>query len=969
MVFYSNCNKQSYPQVSTAMLSRLLSPHFCPTCRSNLLAVFDSASCESSRPRAFLLPFLKSSQQTNATRRFSNSQLCRRDGNDAKSAPALSKNDSAILSRATGSQQEAQIGEREPRPAIEDKHLGQDLGGRTSAGLPPEWPGQTRENEASLESMATLSLSGANAESVVREARQAFRESLPRDVLNNEEFKLYRRLDDDPIQSTVEDAEGIAEPAENSAPDSGKLSELVGDDGQRLSYSSEGRKTGSSEVQHSEFSPNISASPVARRQSMTDWDSSSDAVEYSPINNQVQKIAEELDGEVYDADEVDSSDWDQDSSSSERRAHPLTALGRFATYPRTVYLPQDAVIKPVEHLLSDYSNKHLKDVCERTFGGGGLPNSPLTPRSSRTMPQVPVPLSASQHSMGEMEANAFMTVIMPSTYAAIYSVLVEIRKRLGTSWLNRLLVQEGGPRILDVGAGGAGVIAWRDIIKAEWEALHSSDGNAPPTPVGKAVVLTGSDTLRHRSAALLENTTFIPRLPDYVHIRDTATLDDDRPAPQRKEFDIIIASHTLWPFKEEWERKQHVQNLWSFLDPDGGVLILIEKGVPRGFEAIAGARELLRERYIASPDSQTYDNSLESPLSDDAPQTQKGKGMIIAPCTNHSRCPMYPVSGMSRGRKDYCSFQQRYIRPQFLQRILGAKDRSHDDVDFSYISILKGKDLREQSATSFGGLEDPSSASQNLTAERLTPDQVTDQAFEGFPDIEKPSESESNTAMTSIKIAESADSLTSLRDLPRLVYQPLKRRGHVTLDVCTPAGKIERWTVPKSYSRQAYRDARKSNWGDLWGLGAKTRVARNLRLGGPGTKEGEKAQKQKNRMMDKAAELAEKMEEERLADIEGVEELERDMQSGFVDMAVPDAKTERRPKQAMKKRQALVEDEASDAEDAKVARALAEWEAEFEQDKRIGRKSVRSVREGTKTKRQAPRVAPVWHGRRHADIE
>jgi ribosomal protein RSM22 (predicted rRNA methylase) len=369
--------------------------------------------------------------------------------------------------------------------------------------------------------------------------------------------------------------------------------------------------------------------------------------------------------------------------------------------------------------------------------------------------------------MGEMEANAFMTVIMPSTYAAVSSVLVEIRKRLGTSWLNRLLAQDGGPRVLDAGAGGAGILAWRDIARAEWEALHSSDRNTPLAPVGKAIVLTGSDTLRHRSAALVENATFIPRLPDYVHIRDTPTLEDDRPVSQRKEFDIVIASHTLWPFKEEWERKQLVQNLWSLLSSEGGILILIEKGVPRGFEAIAGARELLRERYIASPGSQTYDNSLESPLSDESPQTQKGKGMIIAPCTNHNRCPMYPVTGMSRGRKDYCSFQQRYIRPQFLQRILGAKDRSHDNVDFSYISVLKGKDLREHLATSFGGLEDPSSAPQYPLSERLTPDQVTDQAFEGFEHIEASVNNEPDNAMTPTGSLESGRPLPSLRDMPR----------------------------------------------------------------------------------------------------------------------------------------------------------------------------------------------------------
>ena len=874
----------------------------------------------------------------------------------------------AVPPGATGLHSEAASTERpEPSAAVQDTRLKQDLNGSTLAA--PESPEQDILNEAAQKSVTALRLGGANSESVVREARQIFGESLPEDGLNNEEFKLYRRLYDDPIQESAEDAEEPSDPIHNSTPDAEKAPQLFGDDGEPVNHSPNGdvgQEVDSIDVQDSESTRMISQSPVTRNQSIDE--------QFDSINDRVQKVAEELGGEVYDDDQVEPSELDEEAS-SDQRVHPLTRLGRFATYPRTVFLPQEAVIKPVEHLLSDYSNKHLKEVCERTFGGGGLPNSPLTPRSGRTMPQVPVPLSASQHSMGEMEANAFMTVIMPSTYAAISSVLVENRKRLGSSWLSRLFTQEGGPRILDAGAGGAGIIAWRDIVRAEWKVLHSSDRNAPPAPVGKAIVLTGSDTLRHRSAALLENTTFIPRLPNYVHVRDAATLEDDRAAPTRKEFDIIIASHTLWPFKEEWERKQHIQNLWSLLHPDGGVLILIEKGVPRGFEAIAGARDLLLERYIASPDSQTYDNSLESPLSDEAPQTQKGKGMIIAPCTNHNQCPMYPVAGMSRGRKDYCSFQQRYIRPPYLQRILGAKDRSHDDVDFSYISVLKGRDLREQTAISFRDLEDPSAAPHTSTPARLTCGQATDQAFEGFEHVERPLEVNSDSAMA-IETADPAGGLPPLRDMPRLVYLPLKRRGHVTLDVCTPAGQIERWTVPKSYSRQAYRDARKSSWGDLWALGAKTRVARNLRLGGPGTKEGEKVQRLKNRIADKAAELAERMEEEGLADMEEIEELERVTESRVDGVAAgPARKVKRRLPQGVKNKQQqpkfLVEnrDEADRPEDVFVTRALEEWDEEFAQDKRVGRKSVRSVREGTKTKRQTPRVAPVWHGGRLAGVQ
>ncbi|PWY96917.1 hypothetical protein BCV70DRAFT_168052 [Testicularia cyperi] len=51
---------------------------------------------------------------------------------------------------------------------------------------------------------------------------------------------------------------------------------------------------------------------------------------------------------------------------------------------------------------------------------------------------------------------------------------------------------------------------------------------------------------------------------------------------------------------------------------------------------------------------------------------------------------------------------------------------------------------------------------------------------------------------------------------PRLVKPPLKKGGHVTFDACCSSGNIERFTISKSSGRQAYQDARKSKWGDLF---------------------------------------------------------------------------------------------------------------------------------------------------------
>jgi ribosomal protein RSM22 (predicted rRNA methylase) len=49
----------------------------------------------------------------------------------------------------------------------------------------------------------------------------------------------------------------------------------------------------------------------------------------------------------------------------------------------------------------------------------------------------------------------------------------------------------------------------------------------------------------------------------------------------------------------------------------------------------------------------------------------------------------------------------------------------------------------------------------------------------------------------------------------RIVRHPLKHSGHVQLVLCTSEGKIEKRTVTRS-SKEAYKRARKAQWGDSW---------------------------------------------------------------------------------------------------------------------------------------------------------
>lgn len=715
-------------------------------------------------------------------------------------------------------------------------------------------------------------------EEIVREIRELCGEHLPEGVLNDAEVLVYKRLYGEPLpwppEGEIEDMEDEEEPQTHGE------QQLFNADGTRSRYTSDENFQGSgSGTQPLRPQGDIDLGTASVKESF-----GNEAAPNKPFNQRMRDVAESLGAQLVEPFEAserheiaeDSEAEDQEEFEPTERAHPLTTLGKFSTKPSTIFMPHDEFLEPVQIMMSNFSNKHLKDTAERTFGGQGLPNSALTPRSAQGKQQRPIPLEASQHSMGEMEANAFVTTLMPPVYASITSVLIETRKRLGSTWLNNLLQKTGGPRVLDAGAGGAGILAWNEIMNAHWGSLHSSDRSPPPAPQTKAVVLTGSDALRTRASGILENTTFVPRLPDYIHTRSGPTLDDDRPAQRKKQFDVIIASHTLFGLQEEWMRKQQVQNLWSLLSDEGGVLILIEKGIPRGFEAIAGARELLLQRHIATPEghSTVYDNDTDSD-----PIYEKEKGMIVAPCTNHQSCPMYKIPGISRGRKDICSFQQRFVRPPHLQRVIGGSDRNHEDVDFSYISVMKGEDLRTRTFNDWQSIADPLSAPQ-ASSTTMGPSAEKSWMMEvkgGFEDVTPHTLAPGSDAKGDRSYM---SSVPPMHALPRLIYPPLKRRGHVTMDLCTPAGQIERWTVPKSFSKQAYRDARKSKWGDIWALGAKIHTARNLRLGTPDGKDAKIKFGRAARLQNQAADMLERMEDEKLADMEMEGELEESILQG-----------------------------------------------------------------------------------------
>lgn len=662
-----------------------------------------------------------------------------------------------------------------------------------------------RDNSTNIEALQTKD----EIEKVVRDAKQRFRDTLPKGYLNEEEYRLYERLYGAPLRETTPEDVGIPEHADMGGSTSDGqgvlLRELADGEFEEVSYElaeqavPDGGAMDNSVIEKEPGYIDLLARSDRERAALEQLQRDFEAAERAQEESAYAAAEEELVDEDVPKDSQDGASWtiedyptyQQTPSGEARRFHPYTLQGRFHGSPVEVLLPQDRLVKPLQSLLGRTHLDHVKTAAESAFGGRGLPTSPVTPVGLRNGHMGGIGLPPDSKHMTEIEADAFLAAYMPGAYSSSAAVLREVRKRLGSDWIQSRLTQGGpGLSILDAGAGGAGLVAWEQILQAEWDLLAERGEVKGGRIPGKKTVAVGSDRLRGRLKTFLDDTTFIPRLPDYAHSGAMKSgqqhLDGGGEPQKRKSFDVIIASHLFLKETKDHYRQAILNNLWSLLNKDSGVLIVVEKAHPRGFEAVAHVRDTLLKQFLLP---QSGKSPIDPETFNPAYQRELEAGHIIAPCTSHGPCPMYMEPGKSKGRKDYCHFSQRFVRPGFYSKVLGKESHNQGEVEFSYVAIQRG--------VAKGG---PKQDGKMLTEE----------AFQGFEHIDK---------------------RPDMQALPRIVLPPIKRKGHITLDTCTAEGKLERWTVPKSFSKVAYHDARKARWGDLWALGAKTRVPRNVRVG------------------------------------------------------------------------------------------------------------------------------------------
>lgn len=481
-----------------------------------------------------------------------------------------------------------------------------------------------------------------------------------------------------------------------------------------------------------------------------------------------------------------------------------------------------------------------------------------------------------------MEADAHIAGMFIQNYASIYQSLSELKKRKGDNFkpnsvldigfgpatgmiaLNELMGQDFKPEVKDA------IIVGDKTMKDKAKILLSRQVQEYTGDIEDLII---DEKVQEEVLGIQESFNEDEEIDPVIQAEidekiggiktnkiKTRTKLRDYLSPTKK-YDLIIATHqmlqdaTRFPYQVD----ENVDILVKSLAPNGH-LVIVERGTPLGFELTARARQIMikpekfgnengkiprpynksssvkgkskhnlgkisEDVQFAPFETNEEDLEFEDDVKDMLVEDSKIPNKfieeevepyhlsIIAPCAHHHKCPLQTLKphyfNTPTGKKfEWCHYEQSVERPRFS------------------MEIKRGKVLHSKWATPDAGRSkksSPGSGRQNgnnyevasysyMIAERSGIDKNT------ISNIESDRENAYHDDLVGV-IGEGH------HNWPRIMKTPLKRKGHVTMSVCGASGKIEKWSIAKSQSKQIYYDARKSSAGDLWALGAKTRMA------------------------------------------------------------------------------------------------------------------------------------------------
>lgn len=303
-------------------------------------------------------------------------------------------------------------------------------------------------------------------------------------------------------------------------------------------------------------------------------------------------------------------------------------------------------------------------------------------------------------------------------------------------------------------------------------------------------------------------------------------------------FDLAIASYTLTELVSDPARCAAVQMLYELLDVNG-CLVIIDTGNPIGSHTVRAARKFLldhindksnnnidrskRPKFVAN-DSTGSSETIIEPLHMLLPQPNGYenatlKVYTVAPCTHDKECPL--------GKGIWCSFSQ---------KVYSSMIRKDNEEKFSYVIIRKIADNSTVTRASdnpdiwLNGVDSLPLPPNSTVTKYPTPINILQQFMDKSNDSNKLVEK----LVDEIDWDEYSPPLIR-NEWSRVLRSPLKHKGHVTVDICTPQGTVDKATVSKAiigHIPSLYTAIRKVTWGGLFPVYSNNSQSKSLPLGG-----------------------------------------------------------------------------------------------------------------------------------------
>ena len=136
------------------------------------------------------------------------------------------------------------------------------------------------------------------------------------------------------------------------------------------------------------------------------------------------------------------------------------------------------------------------------------------------------------------------------------------------------------------------------------------------------------------------------------------------------------------------------RQLWD-KTADGGVLVIVEPGTPRGSKLVRRVRQLVLD--YEERNARNAEKKMNA-----APNSVKSNAHVVAPCQHDKKCPMSVANEKKSTSQMWCHFSQRVERTATHRLMLArGKGRTYQDERFSYVAIQKlPRDQAEELAES-----------------------------------------------------------------------------------------------------------------------------------------------------------------------------------------------------------------------------------------------------------------------------